>query len=97
MAQWQRHLDIKAEWESGDVHLIARTLSERLRKLEPFGDKCLDSTRDELADQFADLANDPKAEASDFDEIMEELYIWADTSLSPGFGGKKACWVATEF
>ena len=97
MAQWQRCLDIKDVWASEDVRLIARTLSERLRKLEPFGDEALDGTRDELARQFGRLAKLLNADADEFDQVMEMLYDWADTKLSPGLGGKKACWVAAAF
>ena len=99
MAQWQRCLDIKDVWASGNIYLIASALSERLRRLEPFGDDALDGTRDELADRFADLANATMQYVKlcgVFYDIMEELYDWADTALSPGLG-KKACWISTVF
>jgi len=96
MAQWQRCLDIKDVWASGNIYLIASALSERLRRLEPFGDEDLDGTRDELAEQFAVVADDPTADADEFDQVMEMLYDWADTALSPGLG-KKACWISTVF
>jgi hypothetical protein len=95
MAQWQRKIDLKDVWDSGDVHLIAKTLSESLRKLKPLSDEYLDYTRDELAEQFADIAADMSANTSDFDAVMTELYDWADTPLDSNWNGKKVCWVAT--
>ena len=90
MAQWQRKIDLKDVWDSKDVPLIAKTLSTRLRALEPLGDDRLDWTREELADQFEDI------EAVDeFDAVMSELYDWADTKLDHNWNGKKVCWIAT--
>jgi len=95
MANWQRHLNLKDMWDSGDVHLIAKTASDRLRDLLPFNDGQLDYIRVDLAEQFADIADDPTSSTNEFDYVMEELYDWADTKLDSEWNGKKVCWVAT--
>lgn len=95
MAQWQRHIDIRDEWNSENVQLIAKTLAEKLRNMTPLDIEQIDSERAELADQFADLANDPSANADEFDCVMQELYDWADTRLDDHWNGRKVCWIAT--
>lgn len=91
MAKWQRRLDLNDVWNSADVPLIAKTISKRLRKLDPLGDEDVDYMRDKLADEFEDLASAPNANTAEFDSIMAELYDWADTN----WNGKKVCWIAT--
>ena len=95
MADWQRKLDLKDVWDSGDVQLIAKTTSERLRALAPLDDRNLDQSRVELADQFDSIAQDSTAGTSEFDTVMEELYDWGDTKLDSHWNGKKVCWIAT--
>jgi hypothetical protein len=96
MAQWQRKIDLTEVWATEDVNLIASTVAERLRALEPFNDSELDSTAAELADEFTFLAADPHATADDLDDLMDELYDWGDITLdNQVFNGKKVCWIAT--
>lgn len=47
---------------------------------------------EDLADEAEDIAHDFTIVASveEFDEALERLYDWADTSLG---GGAKTCWV----
>lgn len=100
MAKWQRELNLLPEWRDAQDGKItpqdmAKIISARLRTLAPFGTG-LDFDRDELADQFDDFARDVDAEADDFDQIMQDLYDWADTHISGDFfNAKKACWVRT--
>lgn len=96
MAEWQRWIDVKDVWNTHDIPFIAKTLSERLKVLEPFGDARIDDWRDELADRFADLAAEANPTADDFDSVMSDLYDWADTPLdNKVLGGRKVCWIAT--
>ncbi len=95
MTQWQRRLPLKDVWDSKDVPLIANTIAERLKALADFGDSGLDEQKVELAEEFAHLASDPLADADEFDDLMEQLYDWADTKLDDNWNGKKVCWVAT--
>lgn len=95
MAQWQRRLDIKDVWSNRDIHKIADALHAGLRQMSPLGDERLDYEREDLAEQFADIAANPKAKTADFDYCMDALYDWADTPLDGAWNGKKVCWVAT--
>lgn len=105
MADWQRTLNLLPEWRSaqdGEItpQLMAGVIASRLRQLESFGDPTgLDYGREEIAERFDEFSSDPGADAEDFDEIMADLYDWADTPLN-GHGGKvfsckKACWIKT--
>lgn len=95
MANWQRTLNLKDVWDTKEVLLIAKTISDRLRGLPPVGNEHIDYQREELVEQFADLADDTSSDRDDFDELMSNLYDWADTPLDREWNGKKVCWVAT--
>ena len=94
MADWQRTLMLKDVWETRDHHKIAAAIADRLPKLRPF-DEYLDSTRDDIAEEFKSIAEDASSDACDFDEAMRQLYNWADTKLDDKWDGKKVCWVQT--
>lgn len=95
MANWQRTLPLKDVWPTEDVHVIASAIADRLPKLKPLGDWHLDEERDDIADEFKSLADDPTAHADDFNCVLERLYDWADTKLDGNWNGKKVCWVQT--
>lgn len=108
MADWQRELDLTDLWkkeEAGEITVqeIAKELAKRLEALAPFGFKNegLDHEKENLVGEFEDIANDPSADQSDFNYLMDVLYDWADTPLVGAFSGKrsnkKACWVKTIF
>lgn len=98
MAQWVQTLDLKDVWQSGDFRLIARTAAERLRLLtQTPTDGYLDEERLEFAEEFEDLADDPDADVRYFDDVLSRVYDWADTPLDAKWGGKKLCWVTTDF
>ena len=80
-------------WESEDIHLIAQTASERLAMILPLLDEHIEERRLELVDELQDLANDPDADARDFDYVWNDLYDWADTPLDANWNGKKVCWI----
>jgi hypothetical protein len=95
VAQWQRTLNIKDVWDTHDIPLIARTISDRLGLLPPLGDAYIDERRDELREEFADMARDPSINTEEFDAVMRELYDWSDTALDDKWNGRKVCWVKT--
>lgn len=96
MADWQRKLDLKDVWDTNDVHLIAKTASDRLKELAPLNDDALDEEREVIAYDFETVAADQDACVDDFDEVMARLYDWGDTHLDGTIlGGKKVCWIAT--
>ena len=94
MADWQRRLDMKDVWESGDIPLIARTAADRLEALAPFG-SYLDDEKLDLVDELRGLADDSEATIGDFNNVWDRVYDWADTPLDSRFNGKKVCWIAT--
>lgn len=101
MANWQRTLDIKEEWDAADalpeagLIKLAQAIADKLKALAPFGIEEIDRGRNEVEESFRDFVeeNNPTFEA--FNRLMDELYSWADTSLDGSFSGKKACWVKT--
>lgn len=98
MARWQRTLDLKDVWESKDLSLIARTIAQRLTEIEPLENEHSETLRQELIENFSDLADEPAPDVDDFDDLMDKLYDWADTRLdNKPLGGKRVCWVATSF
>lgn len=101
MANWQRRLKLTPEWDQAQegeisIQTLARVTAKRLRSLAPFENAELDEARDEIAEQFEAIADDADADTGDYDNVMADLYDWADTRLDgEGFGGKKVCWVET--
>lgn len=98
MADWQRVLQLKPEWEQakeGDISIqsLAETVAVLLAKLKPFDDEYINEERDDIVADFNDLAANEDATADDFDDTMNRLYDWADTSLDSSWNGKKVCWV----
>lgn len=102
MADWKRRLCLKPEWQQmqdGEMSScdLARTIAARLRCLKPFGDDFLDADRDMLADEFLGYAECEEEDIPYFDDLMHQLYDWADTPLDSKWNGAKACWVETNF
>lgn len=101
MANWQRNLRLWPEWDQASegeitVHELATVIAERLRGLKDFGGihQSIDEDRIYLAEEFEDLSNDKDADTSDFDELMERLYDWADIQIGGKFfDAKKVCWI----
>jgi hypothetical protein len=98
MAEWQRSLNVKAEWEqakAGTMTLsaLASVVARKLLALRDFDDPSLDDEKATLVDEFKALEEQEEVMASEFNELWEQLYDWADTSLDAKFNGKKACWV----
>lgn len=103
--EWQRTLNLVPEWHQArvgeiDTKHLSGVIAIRLRLLSPFGDAegChgLDAKRLRLSEEFADLAYDDDADMDEFDDLMSDLYKWANTHISGGFpDGKRACRVKT--
>lgn len=106
MANWQRTLRLQPEWgqaQDGEITLqqLAKVVAFRLRSLRPFGDDVgrtilsFDDEREEIADNFEDIAGDDTATTDDFDDVMCALYDWADQHMDDKWNGKKVCWIDT--
>lgn len=102
MAHWKHTLDISDVWASAQAgntnpQGFARAVWEKLRRLH-VDDEDLDHEREELEDEFSELAFDTGTTFDDTDDAMSRLYDWADTKLSGEFfGAVKLCWVKTNF
>ena len=107
MANWQTKLDLTAIWpkdedEIPDIKAISAEISRQLRTLDLSFLKEDDPYRQmaiEHADEFKELAEQEEPDVEDFDDLMQGLYNWADTQVSPvgSRSRKKMCWVATHF
>ena len=97
MTKWQRHLRLKDVYHSGKpIPELAEIVAKRLRNISvPDSITYLEDERDLIAENFEDLAKDKNASAEDFDEVMAELYDWADYPLDGKVFGEKLCWVET--
>lgn len=99
MADWQRTLYLQPEWDQASddgiaLGTLAGVIAKRLRALKPFDDEYLDGMRDDIADEFESLRDDPDADRDWFNAVMDNLYDWADMRLDGDvLGGKKVCWV----
>jgi len=96
MSQWQSRLDLKDLWtrrKEGKLTIqqLAKAIAKRIRK-HPFYEREED-TLEEIALNFECCEED----VEEFDNILSDLYDWANTPLDNNFGGKKMCWVATSF
>ena len=99
MANWQRRLKIKKEFEQYNDNEItlsqfAKAVSDKLLALEPLPG-VIDLERLRLAEEFKAFSEETDPEEGDFDELAEQLYDWADTPLDDHWNGKKVCWVET--
>ena len=101
MANWQLKLQLGDVYHSGlPIPKLAKTVAERLAALKIdalmlLAASDLEDVREDIVLGFLALASDPDADADDFDEVMERLYDWADTSLDDYWNGRKVCWVNT--
>ena len=98
MANWQIRLNLGDVYHADKpIPELAGIVAARLRglKLPPRCDEYTTDRREELATEFSLLSEDPTSNADDFDEIMAELYDWADTPLDGKWNGRKLCWVDT--
>ena len=105
MTDWIRRLNVHPEWaqaQEGEITVaqLAKVVSERLSSLEDLGNNDLDYEKENLAEEFMDLADDPEANIANFDYIMDRLYDWADQTVDDSrgfFHTKKVCWINASF
>ncbi len=101
MANWQRTLDISNAWQKADKKQIstisfAKTIIKELKQLTEFTRYTdIEKQKLDLIDEFEDFVLTNEDDEEFFDNLMEKLYDWADTSLDGKVGGKKACWIRT--
>lgn len=98
MANWILTLrvgDDRLAFEKGKIdlkELTARYAKELRRKV----DYVRRAWGDDLADDAEDIAHDFEKmveTVEEFDDALERLYNWADTTLDVSWPRKKLCWV----
>jgi len=100
MANWQRKLKLKDVWPKAKAQTItpqelAFTIAERLGKLLAIGHKIVDQRKADLISDLEDFAQDVDAGWDDIDDLLVELYDWADIELDDKWPTVKVCWVET--
>lgn len=101
MDKWIRSLEIAQEWhaaEMGDMtyEALAGAIANKLSAMPEFRhDADIEQERQELIERFDEAAEYTDLSQDEFNDLMSELYDWADTSLDGQFNGKKVCWINT--
>lgn len=95
MAIWTHKLELKDLHQSFDndeisIEDVADGVVNRINALMPSIPPYLQGELRNIRDDFA-VVNDVES----YDEALNDLYDWADTSLDGKFGGRKLCWVNT--
>ncbi len=97
MSNWINRLNLKDLWKArakGELTIqeLGKRIARRIEKLH-----CYDRYKDDLQTIVMDFEIVDE-DVEEFDNILEELYDWADTPLSTPKGQmqRKMCWIATS-
>lgn len=82
MPNWKNRLNLKTEWQLRDdgkftVQQLATKVAVKLKKID-FQNEDVNFDRDDIADEFEGLSEDPTATVADFDDVLARLYDFAD-------------------
>lgn len=107
MTDWQRKIDIHELWKQREddensvtLQQLAGEIARQLKGLTPFRapNEYLNDKRNELAEEFEDMAESTDVDVEDFDYLLSALYDWGDIKISGGFfDAKTVCWIRTAF
>ena len=97
MAKWKQELDIYSVWSRAEEGAVlpcelAQAIADGLAELWPYLGY-IEDQRQDLISGFRDAAEVADLDQDDFDELMAQLYDWADLTLADG--KTKACWIKT--
>jgi len=100
MAQWTKKLTLTPEWGKaldGEISAqnLAKIVSERIIAMGEYDSEEVEESRLELSESFKSFSEDPDTTIDDLDDLMSDLYNWADTPLDSLWNGKKVAWVET--
>ena len=102
MAQWQMRLDFKqAKMDYADhkitIQEVAKAVIDeiliKLPQARKINTHMADQLEFHLLPLFEEMATDNFLNVDAFDDLLDELYDWADTSLDGTWNGKKMCWI----
>lgn len=60
---------------------LASKMSDSISVLPNVGHKNIDAFKDQIVSKFRKLSQNPNACEEDFDEVLEQLYEWADMKI----------------
>ena len=88
MTRWRYRLELKDSWTlykngKSSVQDVAGDVVKALQEIHLHNDPNLNNLRE----QFSTLADDPDVTESEFDDLLDDLYDWADLDHT--------CWIAT--
>lgn len=96
MSNWTNTLNLKDLWEARKdsnitLQKMGKIIAKRIRKLRCYKDN--DFELEEIAYSFEFIEED----VDEFDDVLEQLYDWADSPLPTPEGEmqKKLCWIKT--
>ena len=95
MSGWMHNIDLSQEWPLAEsVALSPQNFStvvvKKLRAIGKYDDEILSRDLENLIGRFEELSEDEKSSKDEFDDVMDDLYEWADTSLDGRWNGKRA-------
>ena len=98
MAKWIYKLELKDLWEAKEegkisISELGKAIADRIRNSKFFKRKIHEEALIDLVLEFDDCSDD----VEEFDDILAQLYDWADTPLRTTRGEmqRKMCWVNT--
>lgn len=98
MSNWIHKLNLKDLWKAQEegkltTQELGKKVAKRIR--EAFFYKKYEKELMVIAHEFENIEDD----VEEFDELLNDLYDWADFPLPtpPGEMQRKRCWVATRF
>ena len=99
MANWQNVIDLSRCWKEAEdkpelTIEICKDAIFGLKNMKVLPED-MEVYREELIDKFQYLIENNMDDFSAFNEILNDLYDFADTPLESGWNGKKLAWVKT--
>lgn len=105
MSNWQMRIDLSDFWhkypDELTLHDISKKLVAKLKLAHPEVKKRFPRYSKSfitIIKEFELFANGEvtlNSNVEEFNQILDRLYDWADTSLDNEVGGKKLCWINT--
>ncbi len=79
------------------IQELCKIIGQRLSKIKTPEIEEIEFDQMGLCDEFEMMSTDKELTEEEFNNTMDDLYDWGDISLDNKFGGKKVCWIKTNF
>ena len=101
MAAWMRTLNMRKgfnDFRAGNTTIseLAFYVARSLKALDPYKLEEINEQLDDLVDMFDGFARSGSDDVDEFDDMMNELYDWADQKLDSTWPGTGVAWVITR-